>query len=213
MIKRSLSILIHPATLSVFIGFAIILLLPPVFELYKVKLIKHIIDNPKTLTAFYDLDNDGYSEEIMLMETNKNKPSILIKTDGKVIGKQLYFDGSFLKNQFYIFGNHNNDSLNEIYVFTFYNDSIFIHGIDPFSKEDGYFIKKFIDKNSLNIESYKCDVFDCKNSDFDNDDCNEIVFAINAGLSVYPRNIYAYNIAKDTVYKSPESGSTAITDD
>jgi len=207
MIKQGLNILIHPATLSLLISCIIIYLLPPVFERYKAIRVKYTKENVKTIITYYDLDNDGYSEKILFMETNTNKPSILIKTGGKVIGKQLYFDGSFLKNQFYIFGNYNNDSLNEVYVFTYHNDSIFIHGIDPFNKEEEYFIKKFIDKNRLDIKLYKYDVLDCRNSDLDNDNYNEIVFAINAGLSVYPRNIYAYNIAKDTVYKSPESGS------
>ena len=209
MLKRGLNILIHPLTLSLLIGCIIIFLLPPVFDRYKVKRVKHITDYSKRVTAFYDFDNDSLSEEIWLFEFTKNTPAVIIKTKGKYID-QWNFDGDFLNGQFFMYGDYNNDSLDEIYLFTFFNDSIHINGIDPFASELTYFTKKFVDIGRLYNNILECEVFECNICDINDDGYKEIIFLISAGLSRQPRSMYAFDIINDTIIKSPESGTNLV---
>ena len=209
MIKRGLNILIHPLTLSLLIGCIIIYLLPPVFELYKVKLVKYIKDDPRKVTFYYDLDNDGYSEEIWFMEFSPNIPGVIIKTKDKII-KQWNFKGNFMISQPCITGNYNNDEFKEVYVFTYSDDSIYIHGIDPFVNTETPFIEKFIDTYKLRNGLFDGQVFSCDFNDLNSDGFKEIVFAINTGLARRPRKIYVFDIKNKTITTSPKSGTPIL---
>ena len=94
MIKRGLNILIHPATLSLLIGCIIIYLLPPVFNKYQVRINETKKIHEPEIFSYYDLDSDGFSEEILYYGPPDNYPSFIVKNKGKIID-QWNFKGVF----------------------------------------------------------------------------------------------------------------------
>jgi hypothetical protein len=208
MIKRGLNILIHPATLSLFIGFAIILLLPPVFNKYQARIKETKKIHEPEIFSYYDLDSDGFSEEILYHGPPNNYPSFIVKNKGKIID-QWNFNGDFISGDFFIYCDYNSDSIAEIFVLTIKNDSIILTGVNPYKVGETYFIKLFIDKCSMYDGRYDCHAHFCDSPDTDENGYKELVFGINAGRSKQPRNLYLVDIFNDTVIKSPVSG-TAI---
>ncbi|MCD4698146.1 MAG: histidine kinase [Bacteroidales bacterium] len=206
MFKRILYILIHPVALSLIFSIIIIILLPPVFNKYVAKTIKTKTVAEHEVFSYYDLDHDGYSEEILYQNPPGSHPSFLIKSKGKTID-QRNFKGNYTPAYFFSYYDYNNDSIDEIFVFTIKNDSIFITGINPFEIGERYFFKKFIDKCSKYNDNYDCEINVCDFPDIDNNAYKEIVFEISTGLSLQPRNLYVLDIFNDTVIKSPESGT------
>ena len=205
MFKRILYILIHPATLSLIIGTIIIIILPPVFNKYIVKTIKTKLITEYEVFSYHDLDYDGYSEEIWYQNPPGSHPSFLVKNKGKITD-QWHFTGVFERQVFFTYCDFNNDSVDEIFVFTRDKDSIFFYGVYPFKTGQRYFYKKFIDKCRKAKGNYDITILVCDFPDIDNNAYKEIVFEISTGLSLQPRNLYVLDIFNDTVIKSPESG-------
>jgi len=208
MFKRSLYILIHPATLSLIFGTIIIILLPPVFNKYVAKTIKTKTVAEHYVFSYHDLDYDGYSEEIWYQNPHNSSPTFLVKNKGKITD-QWNFDGVFERQAFFTYCDFNNDSIDEIFVFTRDKDSIFVCGIYPFKIGQRYFYKKFIDKCRKAKENYDITILVCDFPDIDKNGFREIVISISTGLSKQPRNLYMLDIFNDSVIKSPENG-TAI---
>ncbi|MCD4745822.1 MAG: histidine kinase [Bacteroidales bacterium] len=206
MIKRGLYILFQPAILSLIIGCIVILLLPPVFNKYVAKTIKTKSITEYEVFSYHDLDYDGYSEEILYQNPPGSHPSLLIKSKRKIID-QRNFKGTYKSAYVFLYCDYNNDSVDEIFVFTIEKDSIYFYGINPFKTEERYFFKKFIDKCSKYNDNYDCEVNVCDFPNIDNNAYKEIVFEISTGLSLQPRNLYILDIFNDTVIKSPESGT------
>jgi len=195
--------------MSLGFGLLIILLLPSIFDKYQAKEVKYMKGIEKSIHAYHDLNNDGYSEEIWLQGDIPNRASILIRERGLILC-HLYFEGNFILNESCFVGDHDNDGLKEVYFFTYNNDSIFLHGINPFINSDNEFVSGFIDSCKLRDDIVEANIHQLEFVDHDGDGFKEFVFTINAGISGYPRRIYSYNVKNRTVLKSPESGSSIL---
>jgi hypothetical protein len=139
MIKRGLNILIHPLTLSLLISCIIISLLPPVFNKYKAKINETQKINESDIFSYYDLDSDGFDEEILYQQPQEGYPSFIVKNKGDIID-QWNFKGVFTPGDFFIYCDYNSDSITEIFVFNVNNDSIILTGINPYNTEELFFI-------------------------------------------------------------------------
>ena len=210
MIKRLIDIIFHPATLSLVFSAIIIILIPPVFNKYIAKTIKSKTITAHEVYSYHDLNKDGYSEEICYSDPANSNPTFIVKSKGDIVD-QWHFDGVFERQMFFTYCDYNNDSVDEVFVFTRDNDSIFVYGINPFKIGFPHFCKKFIDKSRKAKEKYDITILVCDFPDIDKDGFKEIVFSINTGLSKQPRNLYILDIFNDSIIKSPESG-TAIYD-
>jgi two-component sensor histidine kinase len=208
VIKKIIDIIFHPAFLGFIIFIIIILLLPPVFNKYQVKIKEVKIIPESEVFSYYDLNSDGFSEEVWYQRPFYGYPTFIIRNKGKIID-QWNLKGDFTGGDFFIYCDYNNDSITEIFVLTINNDSIFLTGINPYEIEESYFLKLFIDKSNLYEGRYDCHVSFCDLPDTDENGYLELVFAISTGMSKQPRNLYLVDIFNDTVIKSPESG-TAI---
>ena len=206
MIKRGLNILIHPLTLSLLIGCIIIFLLPPVFNKYQAKINETKKIHEPEIFSYYDLDSDGFDEEILYQHPQEGYPSFIVKNKGDIID-QWNFQGVFTTGDFFIYCDYNSDSITEIFVFNVNNDSIILTGINPYKTEELFFIKKFIDISKPYDGQYNCQVIFCDTPDNDKNGYKELVFVINTGISKLPRNFFLVDIFNDTVVKSPENGS------
>jgi hypothetical protein len=213
MKKRIIHILFHPCILSLPFAVTIILLLPPVFDRYRAVLIeKQNVGTRKVI--YHDFDHDSISEEIYLATEQPEGnifSTVLIHKNEKVI-EQPRLKGNFRPDGPYMFGDYDGNGMDEIYIMTFRNDSIFINGIEPVSENEvlkkvnqkvKYVCNYLLDKDgNVDFRMDAVGVFD-----LNNDGVKEIVFSVITGWSGQPRNIFAFDRANDTIISSPISGT------
>ena len=200
------NILQSPFFLSLLVTLLIIYFLPDIFDKYVVEL-KEKPKSGRGAIYYYDLDNDGYSEKIIFYDEysiGAANAATLIYKDEKIVD-QWNFVGKQHIAQNPIFGDYNNNGYAEVYVFTYRNDSIFFNCFEPFNKKDKRINEKYIDKYQAIQDATDFVIYPCCLTDINNDNYKEILFVINTGFSAQPRNLYAYDIKNDTVYKSPKS--------
>ncbi|MCX6235013.1 MAG: histidine kinase [Bacteroidetes bacterium] len=213
MKKRIIHILFHPLILSLPFAVTIILLLPPIFDRYRaVLLMKQNVGTRKVI--YHDFDHDSISEEIYLATEQPEGnifSTVLIHKNGKVF-EQPRLPGNFRPDRPYMFGDYNGNGMDEIYIFTYRNDSIFINGLEPISRNKffitinqkvKYVCNYILDKDgNIDFAMDSVGVFD-----LNRDGMKEIVFSIYTAWSGQPRNIFAFDRANDTIISSPISGT------
>jgi len=206
IVAEGFSLISNPFVLSLLFAIIVILLLPPVFTKYVIfEVSKDRTPLKGPYTYYYDLDKDGYSDKIEVHTGTDNNVGIIVYTKGGVID-QWNFRGEIKKvdpfNIRVFFGDINNNGIDEIFVATFFRDTIYLSCFNPF--ENKYYFKEisvsYYHKYNGTIDAgiYKCALYD-----MNNDGINEIYFSINTGHSKYPRRMYAYDAVNDTLYKSP----------
>lgn len=206
--NTTLKILINPFVLSIVFSLIIIALLPPVFDKYvldlklKTKLLQEID------YTYYDLDNDGLSEQIEVTFNSKGMASLYIRDNrGFTIDQwnfdTYYFPQSHFNNVYDI----NYDGKKEVMLFTRRNDSIFLNAVDPMGTGTYVYQNKFI--AIMKKFDGKDDLFIKRStfSDLNNDGYAEIIFPIDAGFSLHPRKLIAFDYYNDTLYSTVDCGN------
>lgn len=206
---RIYRLLISPFAIAFPFALISILLLPFDFQKYSLNLVsKKIAEKHKTFgrTFYEDLNSDGVSEEIVNFQDFPQMNAIKVTTKNNVLLDQWNFSGEYdFSSSKTFFADYNHDNLSEIFTVYPRNDSLFIGGVHPFNDESFLLKDVFLDtigKVNNNVD-FICDL---TSHDLDKDGFNEILITINAGFSKYPRRIYAWNIYKNSILKSPATG-------
>lgn len=209
------SILLSSWFLALIIAAPIIFLIPDIFDKYEIRIVDSgLITGEYNLCMYhYDLDNDGYSEQIKSFRNYNNTHGIqIIKNDGGIYN-QWNLDGEIPQCYERIaFGDYNNDSVNEVYVFCRIADTITLNCLLPFDTMHPLtFTNKKICILSRSYAEPDYYIDNIRLMDLNGDNNKELVFLIISGYAKFPRNIYAYDINNDTLLRSPEYG--AVLDD
>jgi hypothetical protein len=208
--KTIIKFLLHPIALSLPLTFTIFLLAPPMLSKYRIRTIEHQYISGKEYFLYEDLDDDLHSEKIKF---DLNEPG-MIKIQvysNKGVHTQSNIRGERTNGRYFYFNDYNADQVKELFLFTFHNDSIFLHIIDLLSEKPDLRKQVFIDtpwKYSLARDLPEVHPFGL--TDPDRDGSLELVFSIITGFSKQPRNIYTYNIRKQVLLKSTESGASVM---
>ncbi len=208
--NRIYKLLISPFMIAIPFALITILLLPVDFHKYKLKLVsKTLADKHKSFSRLFyqDLNSDGISEEIINFQDFPAINAIKVKTKNDILLDQWNFNGEYNPGFCHtFFYDYNHDSLTEIFTVYARNDSVFIGAFQPFNDKSLLIKDVFVD-TIWNINN-KVDFISDKltGHDLDKDGTEEVIFSINAGFSKYPRKIYAWNIQKNSLSKSPNSG-------
>lgn len=171
----------------------IIFLLPALGS--KNKLILEETGKAYSSDYYYDLNSDSVTEVI---RSGKGYPYYHVM----ILDNNLrVYDQWNLKDDFHpylsdvFFGNYDNDSFKEIYVFTAKGDSIFLNINEFFDPEglklDRFFITKIgLVNNEITSIPYPAGFFDVNG-----DGLNEFYFSIATGFALEPRLIYYLDIS------------------
>ncbi|MCD4735833.1 MAG: hypothetical protein K8R53_07290, partial [Bacteroidales bacterium] len=213
--NRITEILLGPYLVSLIIAVVIILLLPPVFDRYKIELFDQgVVNTREEIIYLEDLDGDGKSEWITTKENVKGNATLKIYSHEKVLLEPVNFHGKYPKKKHYLhFGDFNQNGKKEIFVFTQMSDSAFLFFLEPFSEKDTIVHKKFISVINK-FEGYAD--FSITNiflEDLNNDSIKDLLFGLGAGFSKFPRNIVMFDFANDTLIFSPFTGSVCYISD
>lgn len=201
-----LNFLMHPAMLAFPVAAILILLLPNRFSRYEVKLVDRMLLGQGVRLITHDLNHDGYFEKIAFGK-NENTTFVTINNAIQTIDQWNFKKSPETYINRCIIGDANLDGHDEVYVLTYRNDSLFLSAIDIQQKGDFVFFERFISKmgTPVNIDIYN--LFSGVVLDLDGDRSGEVVFSINNGHGKYPRRLFAYDIKRDSLAKSPELGA------
>jgi len=178
--------------------------IPRYFKRYDADFVwKKRADKENSLFFFNDLNQDGNDDEISFFGNDDGQAAVKITLfEDKIFG-QYNMNGVFPFKIGGNFVNIDNDSLPEISMVYYRNDSAFISVLRPLDTTKLYVTDLFLDKILDTKKNVKITVTNPITYDLDHDGFNEIIFSLNAGFSLYPRNVYMVNVKKGSVKKSP----------
>lgn len=208
--KRLLLIFLNPFLLALLASILVLTLFPIYFPKYEVKEIesdKGIAGNTFYTKYFDDIDNDENSETIFAFYNSVGKAGIAIYK-GKNVLEQWGFHGTFnfISNKNIILtGDRDGNGIKELYIFTISKDSIFLHCIENFNESQPTISNRFIASCGTSNGRVDPSIIRAEMEDLNNDGIKELIFGIGAGFSIFPRQVFAYDIAKDHLYISPQS--------
>lgn len=197
--NRTINILINPFVVSLPIALVVIFLLPSFFNKYKLELVNQK-KCKEDLNYYHDIDHDSLSEYFYLGYEKENHtfPCLKCWTELSINGDKKLIDQynskkNWIPNHNLLFGDFNNDNIDEVYFFEHCSDSLFLKGIDPLGKGT-VFLNSFI--ANVKIENSLPDFGITSGGFFDlnNDENKELIFCIQAGFSLEPRAIFAFDI-------------------
>lgn len=203
--KKIINFLSGNIFISLIVTLIIIYFLPQIFDKYKVDIISKRKYSGGEKIYYCDIDNDGKSEKILL--TFRVNPNVRIFNNDGGMMMQWNLPGNWIEMSEVTFGDYDNNGLNEIYVFNDYNDSLFINSLELIGEDSVIHHTKYIAKTPKYNDKHDLWFSTGKLTDLNDDNYKEVIFGISAGFPLQPRNIFAYDIFQDTVYKSPKSGA------
>lgn len=203
--------LLSPFVISLIVTALIIILFFPNVTRYKIS-INAIQKYKPHLIAYDDVNVDGISELITVTNDIPGHFALIVMQypSGKV--NQWNFDGVLINNtntnDYLIVGDFDNNSTKEIYILSLNNDSILLHCISDINNNVPKFKDVFIARVGPGKGNYDPAIVKAEMDDLNDDGYKELIFGVNSGFSLYPRNIFAYDLHNMKCLSSPYLGFT-----
>ncbi len=203
------TILLKPWVLGLIPAIAIIMLLPELSSKYKLEQVK-IYDNSmdKMLTFFEDIDGDTVKEKFDILNYDSEFASCIYSRADNSYKCQISLFGKVMRQPnslFPIYCDVTKDGVKEIFTFMQKRDTIWLTVTDLTIPKKILF-KRYISPIGINCKK-DFDFRPLINHDNNNDGVPEIYFEINGGFSLYPRLLFVYDFANDSLKTTFNSGS------
>lgn len=187
----------------------IIFFLPSIFSKYKIEKVKQ--GNTQfqgEIINYSDLDADGNSDKIISFLSRQGFHCLqLYDHEGGLID-QWNLEGVLPgEKDRLITGDFDNDGLKDVFAFSQSNDSIFLYGFRPREKEPFFINHRFISALNSNRGTPEYAMFEMNLQDMNKDGYSDLIFVIQSGFSLQPRQIFIYDIYNDDLITSSPSGS------
>lgn len=197
--------------LRIIISLTVTLLLSILFLktglLYKMEIaIKRFKSNDKQ-EYYFDLNNDNKTERIYKFLSGQNRTSFIVYDNGDKLLDQYNVAGRIVNRSKIFTGDYNKDDLDEVYLFTYIGDSLFLNVIDPYNRNKPYIARAYIKGCRLFDGEAAYRITGSALEDVNGDGFSEFYFSIGAGFSLSPRAVYYYDINNDSIAVSPLAGT------
>ncbi len=206
--KRILQVLANPFLLPLLPAAVIMALLPIDYKPFVLEIQDRQSLAPNNSIYYDDITGDGYSERILTGEEDTYTWVKIYDHNGVLfdqwnfVGRQEYL--SFIHTPA-ITKDYNGDGRKAVFVFTLAADSLFLHMIDDLENPRPRLRNRFIatvgpghgQPDPRISVAYVADIID--------DGYKELLFMVSSRFSRYPRRVFAYSIAADSLMASPES--------
>jgi hypothetical protein len=186
--------------------FIVLLLLLPKIEKYRVT-----IDSEQYIGQemyhYSDLDSDGESELVRFNKNFSGVAAFIVEKKGKILYQHNFEDQYINSDLFYFTGDYNLDKLEEIYVLTTSNDSIFLNVIEGISEHiilNRTFLTQF--HYHANLPDYG--VMHLELSDFTGSSRKDLFIGFGCGFSYKTRKCAIYNIDENKLVVSEPTGAS-----
>ena len=190
--------------MSIIIG-ALSMLLFTHLQRFDIKYFKEVKVEKNWVVTFRDLNKDGRSEKLIFISDTLGFSSLLIY-DGDVVHGQWRLKGKFSKGVFYSCGDYDKNGIEEIYIFTTSNDSLFLNVIESYTSKiitSNRGIRKLHLINGIfNILMHPAAFVD-----LNSDKTDELVIVISTGYNYKDRVMCAYFIDNDSLIETCTSAS------
>jgi hypothetical protein len=170
-----------------------------------------ILSKRGSCLTWADLYNDGESENIEWFVNSEGKVTLKISSQtGIVIDQQVLNGKSLVVRNPPCYADLDRDQFPEIYAFYHRSDSLFFTSVEyaadsskSVSKE--VFITMVPNNKGENDYTVDYSLMD----DLDGDFVSELIFSLNAGYPIIPRNIFSYNVVKNELKHSKFLGANS----
>ncbi len=157
---------------------------------------------------YFDLNGDGRSEKALVFKSGKEITSLILYEWDDDLIDQINIGGKKVKRADLFSGDYNSDKKSELYLFSYLGDTLFLNVIDPYSTSNQVIRRKQIEgcKTGGGVAEYR--ITGSVMEDRNGDGIKEFYFAINAGFSLSPRNLFCYDLITDSIFISQDAGTS-----
>ena len=171
------------------------------------------VDKIGGLSFYSDLDGDGVSEYLIEFVNRAGRKAIKVVDQKGMLIDQYNFFGEELPNLLrpsVFAADYDQDGFQELYAFSYLNDSVFVEFVSPLDPKGVQRERLFLD--TIAPYSTEVDFFAELDVAYDmnKDGYKELFFSIHAGFSLQPRRLYMYDRHQNSMKKSPVSGVSLI---
>ncbi len=194
--------------LAFIIAGVIIILLPPIFKKYKVKLdYTDVRAGIGGSVYFEDLRGDGTIHEIESFQAEQNYLSFQVFEGRGRLFNQFNFPYSYnIRFAKLFFFDTDEDGLKEVFGFTFNGDSIIMSYVEPYDSVADFKSVFITELDRSRRKEYDASVSQIEYFDFDGDSNKELVFSIPVGYNWFPRKLFVFHPESGDVERSEEFG-------
>jgi hypothetical protein len=207
MRDRLNSILLNPFFLSLIIGFAIICVLPDIFQKYKVEEVNHreMVFGSWSSIVPSDLDGDGYSEFLKFQYNQNEEPSFVVYSKDCLSMRQYNVPGRVIEglSPWYFVGDYNQDGAVEVFMSSRKQDSIFLTVYDA-TNDSTLVSELLVGKLANYTEEQQFGFMFYGFGDSETGDKRYVYFVIDAFFYLQPRGVYRYDTENNILEKSPD---------
>jgi len=211
MVKNLRIYFLKPYFFAFVLSIIVIVFLPEIFNKYEIR----IVDSGKlgsttnTRVYCYDLDHDGFSEKVYSFES-EGKHSFHVRTwDGGLVDQWNTHADIAGKGERLSCGDYDNDGFDEVYAFYERNDTVFLYCFEPMDTISPLiYNNKMVCTLSHQYAEPDYSILNILFQDINGDAKEDLFFVINSGKSKFPRNLFIYDILRDSIIKSEDYGNT-----
>lgn len=152
--------------------------------------------------VYEDLNSDSISE---VVHSAKGIPyyNVVIQNNDLLVYDQWNFQDSIDTDlSDFFFGNYDNNKYEEIYVFTYKNDSLFLNINEFFDPQGVKLNRYFITKICVVNKKVTSVIYPAGFFDTNGDGKGELFFSIQTGFGFEPRRLYSFDIARKELKSS-----------
>ncbi|MFZ4707459.1 MAG: sensor histidine kinase [Bacteroidales bacterium] len=199
--------LLNPFVISLLATALLVLLLFPTVPKYKLSVTK-TLKFSKGPEVYEDLIGDGTSDRITIKDDTTGCFSVVIYENPSGQMNQWNFEGKLLSNSndCLIIGDFDKNHKKELYIFSLSHDSIMLSCISNLKNDVPEFKNRFIAKAVFRKGNYEATILKAEMDDLSDDGYKELIFGVNSGFSLTPRNIFAYDLRNKKCIASPYLG-------
>jgi hypothetical protein len=173
---------------------------------YSLSIIHSVKKDPNAILLYRDLDHDGNSEKIIILKNSEGSSSIQVLKSGKFLF-EWHLDGKIIKNDFFYSADYNHDGTEEIYIFTYKGNKIYLNGYDVVHRKE-LFSPIFISNFKYYQGTFDVGVDDPEFHDIRHDGHSKLYFSIFTGYSKSIRKVFSVDLQSHKVSSTPVSGTS-----
>jgi two-component sensor histidine kinase len=168
------------------------------------------VDKANSHNVYADLNSDSISE---IIRTGKGDPYffvLVMNNDLKVYDQWNFKDSLDSELSDFFFGNYDNDQYQEIYDFSYKEDSLFIN-VNEFFEPSGTKLERvFITKLGIVNKKVTSQVYPAGFFDTNGDGKGELFFSIQTAFGLVPRRLYSFDIVRKELKSSQFTGMICL---
>lgn len=202
-----LDILSNPFFLAIPFSIALALAIHGNYEMYRTGIVDFMYQETdrENMFLYEDIDMDGVTEYIYSYNLITNATIILHYPDRTVRGV-WNLPGYWYIVPDYTLYDWNRDGVSDLFALTVSSEDQIIASMIDLSDEESAPLNKTITRMSRYYDNLDMQLMTLGCEDITGDGKKEFIFLVSAGFTLQPRGVFAWDIANDTVYKSPYSG-------